>query len=152
MNTFLTNKADIREVEFNKRGRYIRTAEHKKSMDNAVVLMLDAIQSGNTCEVVHVAGIITRLNDYNADCELNEQIIQRIITVITSQTMRGDAFTSYDLARYLKERNIYIDSDHYPEHAVIAALHRLIDEGKIEKRMCNAVHCPQDTITVYIVK
>lgn len=152
MITFLTDKADITEVEFNKRGRYIRTAKHKKSLDDTIVLMLNAIQSGNNLEVLHVAGIMTRLSDYNADCELNEEIIQSIIRVITTQTVKGDAFTSYDLARYLKERNIYIDSHHYPEHAVITALHRLIDEGKIEKRVCNAVHCPQDTITVYIVK
>lgn len=152
MNTFLTNKADITEIKFNERGRYIRTAEHQKSLDDTIVLMLNAIQSGNNLEVLHVAGIMTRLNDYNSNCEFNEQIIQRIIRVITTQTMKGDTFTSYDLARYLKERNTYIDSDHYPEHAVITALHRLIDEGKIEKRTCRAVNCPQNTITVYIVK
>lgn len=124
----------------------------KKPISDTVILMLDAIQSGSNLEVLRVASLMTRLNDYNSDCEFNEQIIQSIIKVITTQTAKGDAFTSYDLAKYLKERNICIDSKHYPEHAVITALHRLIDEGKIEKRVCNAVHYPQDTITVYIVK
>lgn len=31
MITFLTDKAEITEIKFNERGRYIRTAEHKKA-------------------------------------------------------------------------------------------------------------------------
>lgn len=119
-------------------------------MDNAVVLMLDAIQSGNTCEVVHVAGIITRLNDYNADCELNEQIIQRIITVITSQTMRGDAFTSYDLARYLKRETFILIQTIIPNTLLLPLCTDLLTRVKL-KRECVMQFIVHRTQSQYIL-
>lgn len=149
-NTFLTNNADLRA--FNRNGRYIRTAEHKKTLDDTIKLMLEAIQSGDNFEAVRVAKVMAKLNEYNEDCELNEWVIRQIIDVIKTKTTQGDAFTSWDLAKYLRENNIYIDINDYPTHAVAIALRRLIDEGKIEKRVCRTIKGMCDTITVYIVK